>query len=695
MWATPTGENLNPVTYSFQFSDSGVSNLVVVDILINNALDGRKACYLAYTPTAAGGTSGVLYLVDDAGDAGGPYAGYMVFSNGSSTGAAINNNQCSIAPAGSSITSTGTTLTLTLAVTFSSAFTADQVVYLAAREAAANSGWQPLTVWTPAAAISPAAAASASPSRLAGAAGTNQLATYVFSDSNGWQHLAVTDILINGAINGIGACYLAYVPSQSPGSYGNGTLYLVDDAGDAGGPYAGSLTLPTTSATPISNKQCSIDGSQSSFIAGGNTLTLTLAITFSPAFAGNQVAYLAAQDLSGADSGWQALATSGQTGTSGAPVWTSLLNSGTWKAFSELNGTPSETFNVSPSTAPSVYLTFPPTNLGAYGVVYQGSYPFTVTTSTECGTHPPGATGGSLPVHPWFAISSSSPAAPYLCPSSPLAQQSGNLAGYITSGAADITSCPTFSFPSVGYRSGQFEGAKGIQFYGAFNDGSWPNNTIPGQQVEEVVFFHQQNCYYGGIEYGFDHNVITGSLAFYWGTNENCGAYQASPGDNTFNGSRCRNGQYPGGSVLYSDYSTYNSSRLAPLNRLLICPSPARSGTSCPLGSNYHFIAYVFQDTDSRFKFRVQVLNPDLSVYNDGQESESYCIDPNTAAGSSYAAYNSCSGNGPVIADWYPISSLYGAPGYITMVVQRMDSNGEQNPTTVPSIGLKDIQVGK
>jgi len=42
----------------------------VVNVLINNFLDGRQACYLAYVVSP-----GFLLLVDDAGDAGGPFAG--------------------------------------------------------------------------------------------------------------------------------------------------------------------------------------------------------------------------------------------------------------------------------------------------------------------------------------------------------------------------------------------------------------------------------------------------------------------------------------------------------------------------------------------------------------------------------------------------------------------------------------------
>jgi hypothetical protein len=54
---------------TFTFSDSnGYSSLAVVDVLINNYIDGQHACYFAFVPT--GPTSGYLYLVDDAGDRG-------------------------------------------------------------------------------------------------------------------------------------------------------------------------------------------------------------------------------------------------------------------------------------------------------------------------------------------------------------------------------------------------------------------------------------------------------------------------------------------------------------------------------------------------------------------------------------------------------------------------------------------------
>jgi len=107
----------------------------------------------------------------------------------------------------------------------------------------------------------------------------------------------VANVLINSAIDGRRACYIAFAPSGA----GAGALFLVDDAGDAGGPYSGT-TLPGTGT--VSNSQCSITGGSVS--GAGNTLTLTVPITFTQSFAGDQVFFLAARSNT-ANSNWQAV----------------------------------------------------------------------------------------------------------------------------------------------------------------------------------------------------------------------------------------------------------------------------------------------------------------------------------------------------------------------------------------------------
>src|SRR4029077_713280 len=139
--------------------------------------------------------------------------------------------------------------------------------------------------------------------------GLAQPFTFTFNAPNGWQSLSVVDMLINNFLDGVGACYVAFVPSGAS----SGSVFLVDDAGDAGGPFS-AMTLPGTGT--VQNSQCSIAGTGSSVSGSGNTLTLTLVVTFKASFAGKKVFYLAAQDT--ASSGWLALATWSGPGT--APV---------------------------------------------------------------------------------------------------------------------------------------------------------------------------------------------------------------------------------------------------------------------------------------------------------------------------------------------------------------------------------------
>jgi len=287
-------------SFVFTFSDqAGWQDLDVVNILINSALDGRNSCYLAYSRSA-----GVLYLVNDPGTA--LLAGLALNGAGS-----VGNSQCAVIGAGSSAAGSGNTLTLTLNMTFSASFAGNKIIYLAARDLQANnSGWEALRTWNvPGVTPSGPSVNGMSPASSYSLA---QTYTFTFSDTNGWQDIAVANVLINGAIDGRHACFLAFVPSSA----GGGSVLLVDDAGDGAGPYSG-VVLPGTGIA--SNSQCAIAGAGSSVSAAGNTLTLTLVVTFTQNFAGNQIVYAAARSVA-LSSGWQPVG----SGTVPWVVWGSL-----------------------------------------------------------------------------------------------------------------------------------------------------------------------------------------------------------------------------------------------------------------------------------------------------------------------------------------------------------------------------------
>jgi len=284
---TPSAGSGLSQSFVFTFSDqAGWQDLDVVNILINSVLDGRNSCYLAYSRSG-----GVLYLVNDAGTA--LLAGLPLNGAGS-----VGNSQCTVIGVGSSAAGSGNTLTLTLNMSFSASFAGNKVIYLAARDLQANnSGWQALGTWNvPGVTPSGPSVNGMSPASSYSLA---QTYTFTFSDTNGWQDIAVANVLINSGIDGRHACFLAFVPSSA----GGGSVLLVDDAGDGAGPYSG-VVLPGTGIA--SNSQCAIAGAGSSVSAAGNTLTLTLVVTFAQSFAGNQVVYAAARSVA-LSSGWQAV----------------------------------------------------------------------------------------------------------------------------------------------------------------------------------------------------------------------------------------------------------------------------------------------------------------------------------------------------------------------------------------------------
>jgi len=290
----PAAGNGTSQTFAFTFSDpSGWQSLAVADVLINNDLDGRQSCFIAFVPSGA--SSGTVFLTDDTGVTGGPASGMPLPGSGS-----VSNSQCTVNAAGSSVSGAAGTLTLTLDITFSASFAGNKVLYLAAQnQSSTNTGWQALGTWQVSGSVPTGPAVGGmSPAR------SNTLSqnyTFTFTDTNGAQDIAVADILINTALDGRHACYLAFVPSGSTGA----ALFLVDDAGDSAGPYQG-MALPGSGA--IANSQCSIAADGSSINVSGNTLTLALAITFAPGFAGNHILFLAARSNT-LNSNWQAVGT--------------------------------------------------------------------------------------------------------------------------------------------------------------------------------------------------------------------------------------------------------------------------------------------------------------------------------------------------------------------------------------------------
>jgi hypothetical protein len=263
----------------------GYQALDVLNILINNYLDGRQACYLAYSRP-----SNALYIVSDVGD---PTQITGKVMDGTGT---VGNSQCTVALAGSSATGNGNTFTLALNLSFAASFGGNKVVYAAARDVSGNnSGWQTMGVHG----VPPLPSTFPMPAGMSPPSGNtlSQTLTFTYQDQSSAANLQTVWALISTAIDGRAACYIAY---YRPGNQ----VYLYPDNGD--GNQAANIVL--TGNNTISNSQCTISAQGASVQTAGSTLTVTLPVTFKPAFAGFKGVWMAAQTMGGAQtSPWQAL----------------------------------------------------------------------------------------------------------------------------------------------------------------------------------------------------------------------------------------------------------------------------------------------------------------------------------------------------------------------------------------------------
>ena len=264
---------------------AGYQTLNVVNVLINNFLDGRQACYLAYSVA-----SNALYIVGDIGD---PTQITGKVMNGSGT---VGNSQCTVNLVGSSAIGSGTTLTLTLNLSFATSFGGNKVIYTAAGDTSGNnSGWSTMGVHG----VPPLPSTFPNPVGMSPSSGStlNQTITFTYQDQTTASNLQTVWALFNTALDGRAACYIAY---YRPGNQ----VYLDPDNGDGNA----ATSIPLTGNNTISNSQCTVSAQGSQVQSSGNTLTVTLPITFKPSFAGFKGVWMAAQTLNAvATSPWQSL----------------------------------------------------------------------------------------------------------------------------------------------------------------------------------------------------------------------------------------------------------------------------------------------------------------------------------------------------------------------------------------------------
>jgi hypothetical protein len=284
----PSASNTGPIagagstnTFEFDFYfPAGAENLDIVNFLVNTTLDGNQACYIAYSHPHR-----VLYLVNDGGPGSGLSAGLRLGATGS-----VSNSQCTVFSEGSFVVG-GSFIHARFNIQFKPSFAGAKVLYVAARDARgeANSGWFTRGVWT-------VPGAPVSYPRPASLTAVGSTTTLVFEDETSADNLQTVWALVNTAVDGRAACYVAYhVPSNR--------LFLVPDNGDSAQAPSRPWTYPETS--PLENSQCRVTPA-AEVIKSGKRLYLSLTLAPKTGFFGPRAIWTAVQNLAGQVSPWTA-----------------------------------------------------------------------------------------------------------------------------------------------------------------------------------------------------------------------------------------------------------------------------------------------------------------------------------------------------------------------------------------------------
>ena len=283
---TPNSGSGSSQNFAFEYSDTaGAASLEQVWAYFNATLanPATTSCMLYYNTA-----NNQINLLNDNATV------WMPAALGSAT--TLQNSQCSLNVATATAVPNGNILTLNVTITFKPAFAGAKNVYLHSVDVSgSNSGWQLLGAWAVTSGAGTASTVSVTPNSGSGAA---QAFTLQYSDTAGAANLQQVWAYFNAGLTNpaSNACMLYYNSASNQ-------INLLNDATTAW------LAATLGAASTLQNSQCSLNVATATVSRSGNVLTLSVTVTFQPAFAGSKNIYMHAVDASGANSGWQELGT--------------------------------------------------------------------------------------------------------------------------------------------------------------------------------------------------------------------------------------------------------------------------------------------------------------------------------------------------------------------------------------------------
>lgn len=258
----------------------GSTNIAYTYLLINSSLNAATCFYAYYNQS-----SNILYMANDSGSMIGGYA------PGSAN--VIENSYVKLDCSKTTVSGSGTTLTVNWNITFKSTFTGSKNSYMyVSDKAGASVGFTQKGTWLISATNSAPIVGTITPS-----SGTIQVNTATnfattCTDANGSSDIVYTYLLINSSITTVNGMYAYYNQNTN-------TIYMLNDAATS---WVGGYT-PGSSNT-IENSYIKIDCSKTTVSGSGTTQTINWNITFKSPFTGTKNSYMYVSDKSGAGNGW-------------------------------------------------------------------------------------------------------------------------------------------------------------------------------------------------------------------------------------------------------------------------------------------------------------------------------------------------------------------------------------------------------
>lgn len=361
LMASPPGASGHRQVFTFTWSDpQGYASIGSLQVKFTNTQSTANSCWMRFDQAAS-----TIYLRNNAGTemAAAPLG----------AGAAVQNSQCAVYPAETTISGSGNQLTLVLSMGFFTSYSGAQSIWMEANNGA-DSGWGnakgTYTVNDQQPTID-----GVSPSS---GRGWTQTFAFTFSDADGTADLYNAQVNFNNSYSQTPhSCYVMVM-------LGTKAIYLADDNGNLQAPViAGNSGL-------VQNSQCSINAPAASVQTTGNSTTLNLGITFASTYAGQVGVWSTVQDQALVSAAWSNagnwLVGPLQDYTVGVTPASQTLLAGESRSYT-VNLTAINGFSGSYTFSASG---LPGNATASFGPVSNGSTTMTVTTAKAENGGPPG-----------------------------------------------------------------------------------------------------------------------------------------------------------------------------------------------------------------------------------------------------------------------------------------------------------------